>query len=285
MNLHILRHCVFLPLSILLSSLLPCWGEYDPTIAQIGVFLSGAAYCGKDKYTNMTLAGPAQGFVVDRVLYDASTDLEGFSGAHSPSKSIFIVYRGSSSRLNWEEDFEVAQVKYDTWSECEGCKVHRGFYQTAKNLIPQTLDAVRSLVAKYGDYDVYLTGHSLAACVSDLLSMELLIRGILAKVYGYGKARVGNKPYSAFYNSKVAEHYRHTHYKDMVPHLPPMTGFGYYHSCVEIYENERGELRMCSQSDCEDASCGNQFSLSQTNSADHSYYLGHYLSCETSTVV
>ena len=41
------------------------------------VWLSGAAYCGKDNYQTMKLAGPATGFVYKDTLYDHKTDLQG----------------------------------------------------------------------------------------------------------------------------------------------------------------------------------------------------------------
>ncbi len=63
-----------------------------------------------------------------------------------------------------------------------------------------------------------------------------------------------------------------------------ITGFGYYHSCVEIFETIDENLQTCSQQNCEDPKCSNQYSLVQTNTADHSRYLGHQLSCETSTL-
>jgi hypothetical protein len=114
--------------------------------------------------------------------------------------------------------------------------------------------------------------------------MELLKAGIVSKYYGYGKPRVGDVNYSHFLNSKISEHYRHTHNKDTVPHVPPIYGMGYYHSCQEIFEDEFNNIKMCSLNNCEDSSCGNQYSLSQTNTTDHSYYLKHHMSCEDSTV-
>jgi hypothetical protein len=68
-----------------------------------------------------------------------------------------------------------------------------------------------------------------------------------------------------------------------VPHVPPIEGFGYQHSCREIFEDSTGKLTVCSASNCEDPKCADQFNLVQTNGDDHSYYLGHKLSCEEST--
>ena len=257
--------------------------SYNSTQAQIGVYLAGAAYCGKDKYSTMVLTGPAKGFVVTGTIYDRPTDLQGYVGYLDLTKTIHVVLRGSSSILNWLDDFEVRQVDYTTWSDC-GCKVHNGFYKAALGLSNETIRLIKVLKISKPTYKIYINSHSLGSSVGDLLSMELLKEQIETNVYGYGKPRVGDKTYAQFYNGKIKEHYRHTHNKDIVPHVPPIEGFGYYHSCQEIFETESGEIKFCSQTNCEDKTCGDQYSISQTNSNDHSYYLGHKVSCEESTL-
>ncbi len=69
----------------------------------------------------------------------------------------------------------------------------------------------------------------------------------------------------------------------MVPHVPPTEGFGYYHSCGEVFEDSTGTLHTCSSTVCEDPKCSAQYPLYKTNTDDHSYYLGHRVSCEAST--
>jgi hypothetical protein len=258
--------------------------SYNSTYAQVGVYLSGAAYCGKDKYSTMVLSGPAKGFVVTGTIYDIPTDLQGYIGYLDSTKSIHIVLRGSSSILNWLDDFEVKQVPYDSWSECD-CKVHNGFYKAALGLSDETIRQVKLLKITKPDYKIYINGHSLGASVADLLSMELLKKHIETIFYGYGKPRVGDISYAEFVNFKNKNHYRHTHYKDIVPHVPPMEGFGYYHSCQEIFEDSTGQIKFCSETDCEDKTCGDQYPLYQTNADDHLYYLTHRVSCEESTEI
>jgi len=43
-------------------------------------------------------------------------------------------------------------------------------------------------------------------------------------------------------------------------------------------------LNVCSEANCEDLKCADQYKLTETNSDDHSYYLGHRVSCEESTI-
>jgi hypothetical protein len=256
---------------------------YSSSLANIGVWLSGSAYCGKDKYKSMVLSGPATGFVYTGTLYDPSTDLQGFVGLQASSKTIWVVFRGSSSILNWLDDFEVKQIKYTSWINCVGCTVHNGFYRAALNLSNKTIGYVQLAQKSHPGYQVVVSGHSLGAAIADLISMELAKEGIVSWVYIYGKPRVGNQAYAKFYSQTISAHYRHTHNKDTVPHVPPIEGFGYYHSCEEIFEDEFGIITLCSKTVCENPKCGDQYTLAQTNTADHSYYLGHHLDCDEST--
>jgi hypothetical protein len=247
-----------------------------------GVWLSGAAYCGKEHYKTMKIAGPAQGFVYKDTLYDEKTDLQGYIGTLSSTKSIYVVLRGSSSTMNWLDDFEVKQVPYKTYPEC-ACKVHYGFYRSALGVSNKTVDVVRSLQKNYPTYSVVVTGHSYGASCAQLIAMELERKGIHVKLYDYGQPRVGDKKYASFVNTVVSEYYRTTHNKDLVPHVPPIDGLGYHHSCREVFEDAGGKLTLCSGTNCEDPTCADQYSLVHTSTEDHLYYLGHRVACDEST--
>jgi hypothetical protein len=267
----------------LFLSLLGLVSSYDLAQLNTGVWLSGAAYCGKDKYSSMILKGPATGFVYKDTLYDVKTDLQGYIGILPTTKSIYVVLRGSSSAINWLDDFEVKLVPYATFPECN-CNVHYGFYNSALGVSNKAVTVVKSLMNQYIGYSVVVTGHSYGASCGQLIAMELERNGINVKVYDYGQPRVGDTKYAVFVNTKIEEHYRTTHNKDMVPHVPPIEGFGYHHSCREIFEDSVGKLKVCSATNGEDPTCADQYSLTHTNTDDHSYYLGHHMSCEDSIV-
>ena len=247
-----------------------------------GVWLSGAAYCGKDKYNTMQVAGPASGFKVSTILYDPKTDLQGFTGVLGTSKTIYVVFRGSSSLLNWIDDAEIIKDPYLSYPEC-GCQVHHGFYRSALNVKNATIESVFSLQRKYKDYDVVATGHSYGAAVAQIMAMELEKVGIETMVYNYGQPRTGDEKYADFVNTVIKEYVRVTHDRDVVPHVPPIEGFEYYHSCGEVFENSAGILEQCSEIDCEDPKCADRYNMYETNADDHSIYLGHVVGCEEST--
>lgn len=257
--------------------------SYDQVQLNTCVWLSGAAYCGKDNYSSMILKGPAASFVYKDTLYDVKTDLQGYIGVLPTTKSIYVVLRGSSSAINWLDNFEVKLVPYTSFPECN-CNVHYGFYNSALGVSTKALSVVKSLQKLYIGYSVVVTGHSYGASCGQLIAMELIKNGIGVKVYDYGQPRVGDSNYATFVNTKIEEYWRVTHNKDTVPHVPPIDGFGYHHSCKEIFEDVNGLLTHCSTSNCEDPKCAAQYNLIQTNTEDHLYYLGHRVSCEDSTV-
>lgn len=255
---------------------------YNKNILQTGVWLSGAAYCNKENYKTMEIGGPASGFMYKDTLYDIKTDIQGYIGIIS-TKTIYIVLRGSSSAINWLDDFEVNQVPYDTYIECN-CKVHNGFYKSALSIKNKTISSIRFLQKMYPSYSIVVTGHSYGAAVGQLLAMELEKENIKVKIYNYGQPRVGDAKYANFINTVIKEYWRTTHDKDIVPHVPPIEGLGYLHSCREIFEDSTGKLNICSEDNCEDPNCANQYKLYQTNTNDHEVYLQHNVSCIDSII-
>ena len=256
--------------------------HYDPNQAEISVWLSGAAYCGKDNYSKMSLTGKATGFIVDAVLHDSKTDLQGFTGVLPSEETIYAVYRGSSSVLNWIDDMDIIKTKYLTYPEC-GCSVHKGFYNAATHLKNATISSIHKLYKKYNYKKIIVTGHSLGAAIAQLIGMELHAYGLPNQIYNFGQPRIGDNKYAGFVNTVTEDLWRFTHNKDPVPHVPP-EAFGFLHSCVEVFEDSTGKLKTCSNVNCEDHSCADQFSFNRKDVSDHNTYLGHPVSCDESVV-
>lgn len=256
--------------------------NFDQNQANTAVWLSGAAYCSKDTYNTMQLAGPASGFEIADILYDPATDLQGFTGVLHSDKTIYIAFRGSSSLLNWIDDAEVIKVPYNTFPDC-ACKVHKGFYKATNGLKNNTIASVRKLMDKYGYENVVLTGHSLGAAIGQMIAMELSAVYIENAIYNFGQPRVGDKKYANYLNAIEQTLWRFTHNQDTVPHLPPEF-MGYVHSCIEMFEDEYGAITECSNTDCEDVTCADQYSFLRKNGSDHHVYLGHPMDCKLSTL-
>lgn len=281
---------IFLALITTATTLAYTPSAYSLDIANTAVWLSGASYCNKENYKTMVLSGPATGFIVESILYDPKSDLQGFVGVLPSTKSIYITFRGSSSVRNWLDDFKVLKTPYVTYPECN-CAVHKGFYGATTSLKSQVIDIVKILNKKYRYDNIIVTSHSLGAAVGQLIAMELKattsINSTLLSslsIYNFGQPRIGDAKYAAFVNTIIGENklWRFTHNTDIVPHVPPLK-MGYEHSCREVFEENDGLLRMCSASSGEDPTCADQYSLVHTTFSDHEIYLGHFLDCKNST--
>ena len=253
---------------------------YNVTQSEISVWLSAAAYCETESYPTMKIGGPANNFIFKDTIYSKKTDMLGFTGIIHNTKTIYVIFRGSSSLLNWIDDIEIRKVPYKTFlPECQNCKVHNGFYRTTISVKNKTIDSILTLKKIYPRYSVICTGHSLGAAIAQLMCMELNKVGIYSSVYNYGQPRVGEINYSKFVNKKMRNFWRFTHNRDIVVHVPPRKDLDYYHSCVEIFQDEYGNIKTCSNTDCEDNKCADRYKLYQTNEKDHEIYLGHKMSC------
>ena len=100
-------------------------GGYSDKQAQISLLLSQAAYCGKDAYADFPFSAAAKGFVYTKTIYVNRDDTQGFVGYLPSDKSIYVVFRGSSSFTNWLTNLSAETTKY-WWSDCD-CLVHEGF--------------------------------------------------------------------------------------------------------------------------------------------------------------
>eukprot|EP01038_Epipyxis_sp_PR26KG_P010629 gene10629-14272_t len=252
-------------------------GIFDYQQAEIALWLSIAAYCGLDSYMIHNFKGPTTGFVVTKLISDVLSDTEGFIGYLPSNRMIYVVYRGSESARNWWTNLDVIKTNYVSYPECK-CQVHAGFYASEQKVIQLVLSEVQRLQASLTGYEVMCTGHSLGAAMAQLTAMDLLKAGVLNSVYNFGQPRVGDANYANFVNSKLSL-WRVTHNKDMVPHIPYTTVQSYYHSCREEFENASGELKTCDTT-CEDKTCADQYSFSQTNVDDHMVYLGMDMHCD-----
>jgi hypothetical protein len=94
--------------------------------AQISWHLSLKAYCGVDNLHLMPFTNVVEGFVHTKTVWWEDYDVTGYIGYMPSQETIYVVYRGTQSALNWELDFMVKKVSYEeTWPECN-CKVHEG---------------------------------------------------------------------------------------------------------------------------------------------------------------
>jgi hypothetical protein len=264
--------------------------SFSLNAANISAYLSAGAYCGVDRYMSMELKGPASGFVVTDMIYDEKTDTQGYVGILPSDSSIYIVFRGSTSITNWIINMDVIKTPYTSFPECADCNVHKGWYLSEQAVITDVINKVSSLNAKYPNYAIKLTGHSLGAALAQFVSMDLVRAGLpkdKISVLNFGQPRTGDGNYATFVPSVVASGvtWRVVHDRDIVPHLPPEPGMTYVHICRELFEDSSGNYNECSANNCEDPNCCAQYDVTETNGDAHCYYLGGYPICDCLSAV
>ena len=161
------------------------------------MWLSAAAYCGSSSYRSHVFKGPTAGFVVTSIIEDISTDTEGksskdttisylsvgnmlcclffpvgFVGYLPSDKSIYVVFRGSSSIRNWITNLDAYKTPYTSYPACK-CEVHKGFYSAEQIVIGGIISEVKRLksISSLSTYSVKTTGHSLGAALAQLTAM------------------------------------------------------------------------------------------------------------------
>jgi len=181
-----------------------------------------------------------------------------------------VAFRGSDNVQNWIRNFEFWQISpFEPFEDCQGCRVHSGFYTIWKNVKRQVLDAISEVGC--GQYNplnessspdnlLYITGHSLGAALTHLAMFTLSNAGWnISKTYSYEAPRIGNKAFSDNFAQRFVRKvpvFRVTHNEDPVVHLPP-EDFGFYHVPTEVYFDKQANHTICDYP--EDSACADQF--------------------------
>ena len=176
----------------------------------------------------------------------------GYYAIDHKSERILLVFRGTASRKDWLRNMDIYPVKYSPIfndgmplerrlqnSDCENCKVHRGYYKTLKKHCTSIIQGVLDLLNEYSDYKAVVVGHSLGGALAVLSGIELQLMGHRPLVVSYASPKVGNRDMAEyidriFYTPEVAKYIfknrdfdtgyiRVVHKGDLIPKLPPTT--------------------------------------------------------------
>ncbi|KAF3770910.1 alpha/beta-hydrolase [Cryphonectria parasitica EP155] len=184
--------------------------------------------CGDSGCPNVTANGAT---IVGTMPTTTTFDLEGYVAVDPTREEIVVAFRGSSDLRNWIADFDFIEVAY---SDCTGCYVHDGFYESWKEIQTYAVGYVEAAYETYPDYTLVITGHSLGAAVATLAGVQFRIDGYPCDIYTVGSPRIGNLAWAEFVTAQDGAEYRATHYDDPVPRLPPIV-LGYYHTSPEFW--------------------------------------------------
>ncbi|KAG5469423.1 hypothetical protein LSCM1_02647 [Leishmania martiniquensis] len=228
------------------------------------------------------------GFQFYTTVGDSWYDTFGFIGVDHTNKQIVVAFRGSVTVMNWVQDLVFTFVDYVIHSSCRRCRVHKGFLASYLSVRSQVKAAVTTLLSRHPGYQVLAAGHSLggALAVHAAVDLQVLLDSMAGPtapvaLYTLGAPRVGNPSFAKWTAQILARgpHYRLTHCRDPVPHMPPMS-FGFLHAPSEVFYRTRSNssMRMCNDSPVKESSkCSNSmFAVSFT---DHLKYFGEDADC------
>ncbi|CAK69504.1 unnamed protein product (macronuclear) [Paramecium tetraurelia] len=212
-----------------------------------------------------------------KAFYKSDHHAQAYVGYNKKENLVVVVYRSTQDFINWYNNIKF--FKHD-FGDCKNCKVHLGFWETYDDVSAEVLAAAKHLKEKYPTSKLLVTGHSLGGAVAYLAAVDLKKLGYnVDYFFTYGSPRIGSHEFAVWFTSFVGatEHWRVTHYRDMVIHQPP-SSFSYKHPPQEVwYAHDNKSYKICSGGIDEDPTCAN--SIIGDSAADHTSYFNVSGSC------
>ena len=173
-------------------------------------------------------------------IEDKKSDTQGFVA--TKDKSIYIVWRGSSSKKDFQNDASVDKVPFIE----EGEKVHIGFKSCWEAVKDKTYEALDKALKTLGGEDkidnIIVCGHSLGAAVTTLFAYSIYTIYKSNKIISctIGSPKVGNNVFKTNFDKSPIESLRIVHNLDVVTRAP---NIGYYHVNTELRIDDEGNIK------------------------------------------
>lgn len=261
--------------------------NYSLKTAESMLALSRIAYCtdlSKVKNWSCKLCPEFPGMTNVTVISDEDYGAQLFVGVRDGD--VFLSFRGTETLENMILDLEFATSAPFDGSHCKNCSVHIGFLDTWNSVRNETTQAVVGKLQANPGAALRVTGHSLGASVAEIACLDIgyHVEGIICNsLYTFGAPRTGNPAFVQAVESQVPDdRWRVTHWKDPIPHLPPVYDSYYLHSKTEIfYDYAFTTMKQCvAKGWGEDPSCSYQFDVADCIACcvgEHLVYLNQSL--------
>jgi len=254
--------------------------DYSHDLAKRMVQYAGATYCTGSKCIDDWSCIPCQavpGFQNITQIRGKGTDASAIVGFDPTLGARVVAFMGTNANLEtWIDDILLVPTSCYSDEGCNGCNCHPGFYNTYHSIASDVLIAVQNLPSG----KLIITGHSLGAAQATHCAIALHTHGLaIDHLYTMGQPRVGNDAFANWYDRLGLDHWRVTHHRDPIPHLP-WRGLGNYKQVLrEAYykdANADSPTKICDPGFAEDPTCADQFNdeLSTLYITDHWSYLG-----------
>lgn len=254
--------------------------DYSHDLATRLVNYAGASYCTGYKCIDDWSCGVCQavpGFQNITQHRGAGTGASAIVGYDPTLGARIVAFMGTNANLEtWIDDVLILPSSCYKDEGCSGCNCHPGFYNTFQSIATEVLYAVQMLPPG----KLIITGHSLGAAQAVHCAIHFHTHGLaIDHIYTVGQPRAGNDAFANWYDRLGFDHWRVTHHRDPVPHLP-WRGLGGYKQVLReaYYEDSDAEAptKLCDPGYAEDATCADQFNdeLTTLHVTDHWNYLG-----------
>ena len=168
-------------------------------------------------------------------IENKKSDTQGFVAIKN--KSIHVVWRGSESKKDFQNDASIDKVPFIE----DGEKVHIGFKYCWESVLGDTYDAIdTALEDLQGEAtDIIVCGHSLGGAIATLYahSIKKHYPEYNIKSVTIGSPRVGNKVFKENYDKSEIDTLRIVHNNDLVTHTPYI---GFYHVNYQVRLDNNG---------------------------------------------
>jgi hypothetical protein len=168
-------------------------------------------------------------------IENKKSDTQGFVAIKN--KSIYVVWRGSESKKDFQNDASIDKVSFIE----EGEKVHIGFKYCWESVLGDTYDAIDTALENLqGETtDIVVSGHSLGGAVATLYaySIKKHYPHYNVRATTIGSPRVGNKVFKENYDKSEIDTLRIVHNNDLVTHTPYI---GFYHVNYQVRLDNNG---------------------------------------------
>ncbi|KAJ5793697.1 hypothetical protein N7457_000296 [Penicillium paradoxum] len=195
--------------------------------------LSSAAYSG--------CIGKAFDVTITKTIYDMLTDTNGYIGYSKDKKKISVVMRGSTSMTDILNDIDTALVTPSLSGVTfpSGVKIMRGINRPWSAVHNEVIAEVKSLIAKYPDYTLEATGHSLGGSLTYISHVALAQNFPDKELTSNALAAfpIGNAAWASFAGSQSGTLNRGNNIADGVPNMYVSALYNFEHYGTEYYSS------------------------------------------------